>query len=104
MSISEDFERDARALVAEARIRGCTFAEIAVALSAIGADVRKGARAASGERNSWPVDLGDLGPLADEGPTSPYHAHLDTCDRCREKPFDLCAVGGELLRSEAGAR
>lgn len=57
-----------------------------------------------GERKGWPVDLGDLGPLADERPTSPYHVHLDACDRCRERPFDLCAAGAELLRQEAGTR
>lgn len=30
-----------------------------------------------------------------------FHAHLDKCQRCREHPFDLCVIGGELLRSAA---
>jgi len=30
-----------------------------------------------------------------------FHAHLDVCARCRTKPFDLCPVGGQLLRAAA---
>lgn len=26
-----------------------------------------------------------------------FHAHLEICKRCRERPFDLCAEGAELL-------
>ncbi len=26
-----------------------------------------------------------------------FHAHLDECERCRERPFDLCPVGIALL-------
>lgn len=29
-----------------------------------------------------------------------FHAHLDACERCRTKPFDLCAVGARLLEAE----
>lgn len=34
-------------------------------------------------------------PSADE--TEAFHLHLDSCERCRENPFDLCAVGKPLL-------
>lgn len=30
-----------------------------------------------------------------------FHAHLDVCVRCRERPMDLCPVGGMLLRLAA---
>lgn len=26
-----------------------------------------------------------------------FHAHLDGCSRCRNNPFNLCAVGTKLL-------
>ena len=28
-----------------------------------------------------------------------FHKHLDTCKRCRDRPFDLCPEGGSLLVS-----
>lgn len=28
-----------------------------------------------------------------------FHAHLDACERCRTKPFNLCATGARLLDS-----
>lgn len=28
-----------------------------------------------------------------------FHAHLDACERCRHRPFDLCDVGNALLRA-----
>jgi hypothetical protein len=34
-------------------------------------------------------------------PVNGYHAHLDVCKRCRERPFDLCQIGAEALRREA---
>jgi len=35
--------------------------------------------------------------------TGSYHIHLDTCERCSSRPFDLCAVGARLLEDEARA-
>lgn len=32
-----------------------------------------------------------------------FHAHLDACERCRERPFDLCATGAQLLVATAQA-
>lgn len=32
-------------------------------------------------------------------PAAPFHAHLDICERCRERPFDLCPRGDLLLRT-----
>jgi hypothetical protein len=29
--------------------------------------------------------------------TDVFHAHLDVCQRCREHPFSLCAIGADLL-------
>jgi hypothetical protein len=34
-------------------------------------------------------------------PVNGFHAHLDVCERCRERPFDPCAVGAEALQREA---
>ena len=31
-----------------------------------------------------------------------FHEHLDECERCRTRPFDLCPVGAQLLTA-AGA-
>ena len=28
---------------------------------------------------------------------SKFHAHLDVCERCRERPFDLCPIGAAYL-------
>lgn len=28
-----------------------------------------------------------------------FHSHLDLCSRCRNQPFNLCAVGAMLLRA-----
>lgn len=62
--------------------------------------------------SAWPIDLGDLGPLADDPPLdravgpeparvgATYHAHLDACERCRERPYDLCQVGADALGRE----
>ena len=30
-----------------------------------------------------------------------FHAHLDACQRCRDRPFDLCSSGALLLRTAA---
>jgi hypothetical protein len=27
-----------------------------------------------------------------------FHKHLDVCARCRNEPFNLCAMGASLLR------
>jgi hypothetical protein len=35
----------------------------------------------------YPPDLADK-----------FHAHLDVCAQCRNKPFDLCKEGEQLLR------
>lgn len=32
---------------------------------------------------------------------SPFHKHLDICNRCDTRPFDLCSIGSTLLRLEA---
>jgi len=34
---------------------------------------------------------------------SKFHHHLDTCERCRLQPFNLCAIGAQLLREAATA-
>jgi hypothetical protein len=34
----------------------------------------------------------------------PFHKHLDTCERCRTQPFNLCPVGAAELRAAALAR
>lgn len=31
-----------------------------------------------------------------------FHAHLDSCSRCRKHPFDLCPVGAPLLKATVG--
>ncbi len=28
-----------------------------------------------------------------------FHAHLDNCTRCYDRPFDLCGTGARLLRA-----
>lgn len=28
-----------------------------------------------------------------------FHAHLDVCNRCANQPFNLCEIGGTLLRA-----
>lgn len=33
-----------------------------------------------------------VNPAADK-----FHDHLDACEQCRNKPFDLCPVGAALL-------
>lgn len=30
-----------------------------------------------------------------------FHAHLDACRQCRDRPFDLCSTGDRLLRATA---
>ncbi|MGE0450871.1 MAG: hypothetical protein AB7Q29_14960 [Vicinamibacterales bacterium] len=35
--------------------------------------------------------------LPNTGATSIFHDHLDTCDICRARPFELCAIGVDLL-------
>jgi hypothetical protein len=39
-------------------------------------------------------------------PSAPdrFHDHLDICERCCTKPFDLCATGAQLLRNTADRR
>lgn len=32
-------------------------------------------------------------------PRELFHAHLDACAQCRERPFDLCSVGAPLLKA-----
>jgi hypothetical protein len=32
-----------------------------------------------------------------------FHAHLDVCSRCRDRPFDLCAKGYALLVAAAAS-
>lgn len=32
-----------------------------------------------------------------------FHAHLDTCTRCREHPFAMCPVGDAALKTAAAA-
>lgn len=35
-------------------------------------------------------------------PIDPFHAHLDACKQCRDRPFDLCAVGILALEKAGG--
>jgi hypothetical protein len=30
-----------------------------------------------------------------------FHRHLDRCEQCRDRPFELCAVGQPLLLAAA---
>lgn len=30
-----------------------------------------------------------------------FHAHLDECDRCRDRPFDLCVIGERKFEAAA---
>lgn len=30
-----------------------------------------------------------------------FHAHLDSCRRCRHQPFNLCPTGAQLLEAAA---
>ncbi len=30
-----------------------------------------------------------------------FHDHLDKCERCRERPFDLCSAGAVLIQAAA---
>ncbi len=30
-----------------------------------------------------------------------FHAHLDQCQRCEERPHELCAIGARLLQEAA---
>lgn len=32
-----------------------------------------------------------------------FHAHLDVCKQCRNRPFDLCAKGYALLVAAAAS-
>lgn len=32
-----------------------------------------------------------------------FHAHVDQCQRCKERPFDLCELGAQLLKDTASA-
>ncbi len=32
-----------------------------------------------------------------------FHAHLDECARCENRPFDLCPIGEPLLRAAGAA-
>jgi hypothetical protein len=50
----------------------------------------------------------DARPTASPGGQAPptpdaFHAHLDQCERCRTRPFDLCASGAALLQKAATA-
>jgi len=33
--------------------------------------------------------------------TAKFHAHLDACSRCSQRPLNLCPEGGRLLRGAA---
>ncbi len=65
----------------------------------------------SGVDVNVPKPPGSLAPPEKQGesrrrtapPASPFHTHLDACQRCRDHPFDLCAVGDRLLQ-EAGQK
>lgn len=35
--------------------------------------------------------------------TQRFYAHLDRCSQCRNHPFNLCVLGGYLLRDAATA-
>jgi hypothetical protein len=35
-------------------------------------------------------------PTAGPVTVEDFHAHLDACERCRTRPFDLCSVGADL--------
>lgn len=30
-----------------------------------------------------------------------FHAHLDACQQCEQRPFELCVVGAKLLKAAA---
>jgi hypothetical protein len=31
-----------------------------------------------------------------------FHAHLDECKQCEQRPFDLCSIGHVLINRAAG--
>lgn len=37
-----------------------------------------------------------------EAAVDEFHRHLDTCERCRTRPFDLCQEGATLLKEAGG--
>jgi hypothetical protein len=39
--------------------------------------------------------------MSAEVDTNVFHDHLDICERCRTKPFDLCKEGAALLAQAA---
>lgn len=39
--------------------------------------------------------------INEDGSKGKFHAHLDTCERCRTQPMNLCGVGAILLKKEA---
>lgn len=41
--------------------------------------------------------------VAPQTPEERFHAHLDTCRRCEDHPFDLCPIGALLLALAACA-
>lgn len=43
------------------------------------------------------MNKSEVSPLTTEHQA--FHAHLDICEQCRERPFDLCRVGDALLRN-----
>lgn len=36
---------------------------------------------------------------SDEFAGDAFHAHLDECEQCRNRPHNLCSVGESLLRT-----
>jgi hypothetical protein len=46
----------------------------------------------------WP---GQYYPKRETPATKAFYDHLDTCNQCRENPFDLCQTGAERLRFAA---
>jgi len=49
-----------------------------------------------------PVPWLDLGPEAGRTAADTYHAHLDDCEQCRNRPFEQCPIG-QLLLTATGA-
>ena len=47
------------------------------------------------------IELCGVDPIEPD-PAKAFHGHLDSCERCRTRPFDLCAIGDSLLRKRDG--
>jgi hypothetical protein len=84
-----------RAALDGARPTGRTLEEEMVGLFAIFDDPMVKTAGGLAEEGS----TGNVPPASAPTPPAAFHAHLDDCERCRERPFDLCETGAALLHA-----